>query len=571
MNRIVRVGLVLALSACGRDEEPETYAVANDPFCLEVMPRVEAYLARAEAEHPTPDYERYGGRVVAGAIGELRDGLMVLTTTDHGSTQHQQFVALMPLIEYDEALQPKPYLAESWEVDDALTEITFHLRQGVFWHDGEPTTARDVAFTYVRATDPETLFPNAAYWSHYVPGPEGVEVVDDHTVKVRMRPHAEFMDPWRTLAILPEHLLGDVPPAALREHPYGSRCPVGNGPFVFREHRDQDRWVFTANPAFPTALGGRPYLDSYVYRIVPDESTLLNELLAGSVDVFVAPRPDQARQILEAEDLRLLHAPFRDFIFAGWNARRPQLADARVRRALTLGTDRQQIVDALLEGYGRVANSTLLPAHWAYDSLQASALPYDPAAARALLEEAGWSDADADGVRERADGTRLAVTLLYNQGNQARKRIAEIMQMQLREIGVEATPQVLEWGALIDKISNPEQRDFDGVVLAWVGEFRVDDTGLFHTAHVDGPNAYSGTRNRELDRLLDTLGVVADRSVARPLWARYEQVLAQEQPYTFLYFRDRLMGVRNAVQGMVLDARGEWVNVKDWWVEAPEG
>jgi peptide/nickel transport system substrate-binding protein len=571
MKRVVSLGFALALSACGGEGEPEVYTVASDPFCQEVMPRVEAFLARARAEHPTPDYERYGGRVVAAAIGELRDGMMVLTTTDHGSTQHQQFVNLMPLIDYDEDLQPRPYLAESWEVDDSLTELTFHLRHDVLWHDGEPTTARDVAFTYLRATDPETLFPNAAYWAHYVPGEEGVEVVDEYTVKVRMRPHAEYMDPWRTLAILPEHLLGDVPPAALREHPYGSRCPVGNGPFVFREHRDQDRWVFTANPAFPAALGGRPYLDTYVYRIVPDESTLLNELLAGSVDVFVAPRPDQARQIQETEGLRLLHAPFRDFIFAGWNARRPQLADPRVRRALTMGTDRQAIVDALLEGYGRVANSTLLPAHWAYDSLQASALPYDPAAARALLEEAGWSDRDGDGIRERGDGTRLALTLLYNQGNQARKRIAEIMQIQLRDIGVEVTPQVLEWGALIDKISNPQQRDFDGVVLAWVGEFRVDDTGLFHSAHVDGPNAYSGTRNPELDRLLDTLGVVADRDVARPLWARYEQVLAQEQPYTFLYFRDRLMGVRNEVHDMALDARGEWVNVKDWWVERAGG
>ena len=150
---------------------------------------------------------------------------------------------------------------------------------------------------------------------------------------------------------------------------------------------------------------------------------------------------------------------------------------------------------------------------------------------------------------------------------QARKRIAEIMQIQLRDIGVEVTPQVLEFGALVDRISSVDSRDFDGVVLAWVGDFRVDDTGLFHSAHVDGPNAYSGTRNSELDRLLDTLGLVADREAARPLWSRYEQVLAQEQPYTFLYFRDRLMGVRRRVQGMALDARGEWVNVKDWWVD----
>lgn len=560
-----KAGIALAALVAACADRGEVYTVAADPFCQEVMPRVEAFVERTSAERPAPDDERYGGRAVVATIGELRDGMMVLTTSDHGSTQHQQFVNLMPLLEYDADFQPRPYLAESWEVSEDLTEITFRIRRDVLWHDGEPTTARDVAFTYLRATDPRTLFPNAAYWAHYVPGEDGVEVIDDHTVKVRMRPHAEFLDPWRTLAILPEHLLGGVPPEELAKHPYGTRCPVGNGPFVFREHREQDRWVFTANPAFPLDLGGRPYLDTYVYRIVPDQSTLLNELLAGSVDVYVAPRPDQAKQIEAAEGVRLIRAPFRDFVFAGWNARRPQLADARVRRAITMALDREQIVGALLEGYGRVANSTLIPVHWAYDPTQPHALPFDPEGARALLEEAGWVDRDADGVREGPDGTRLAITLLYNQGNQARKRLAEVLQVELRKVGIDATPQVLEWGALIDRISNPAERDFDGVVLAWVGEFRVDDTGLFHSDHVDGPNAYSGTRNPELDQLLDTLGLIADRDAARPVWARYEEVLAQEQPYTFFYFLDRLMGVGDGVRDVAVDARGEWVNVRDWW------
>lgn len=558
----------LGAAGCGAGAGGDAFAVANDPFCREVMPRVEAFLRQAAEELGPLEDERYGGRVVAATIGELRDGMMSLTTSDHGSTQHQQFVNLMPLVELDEAFEPRPYLAESWEINQEVTELTFRLRRDVRWHDGTPTTARDVAFTYVRATDPRTLFPNLASWTHYVPGEEGVEVLDDHTVRIRLRPHAEVLDPWRTLAILPAHLLGEVPPEALREHPYASRCPVGNGPFVFREHRDQDRWVFTANPAFPRALGGRPFLDTYVYRIVPDQSTLLNELLAGSVDVYVAPRPDQAEQIENAEGVRLVRGAFRDFVFVGWNARRPQLADARVRRAITMGIDREQIVTALLGGFGRVANSTLLPWHWAYDPDQTWALSHDVAAARALLDEAGWRDRDGDGVRENADGVRLSIGLLYNQGNQARKRVAEILQVQLREVGIEATPTVLEWGALVDRISNPASRDFDGVVLAWVGEFKVDDTALFHSAYVDGPNAYSGTRNPELDHLLDTLGLMADREAAKPVWARYQQVLAAEQPYTFFYSMDRLMGVRDRVQGLAVDPRGEWVTVRDWWAPA---
>jgi peptide/nickel transport system substrate-binding protein len=232
-----------------------------------------------------------------------------------------------------------------------------------------------------------------------------------------------------------------------------------------------------------------------------------------------------------------------------------------------MATDRQQIVDALLLGYGTVANSTLLPLHWAYDPDQPSALRYDPAGARALLDEAGWKDRDGDGVRDNADGLRLSISIVYNQGNEARRRIAEIMQVQLREVGIEVRPEVMEWAALIQRISEPDPRDFDGVVMAWVGEFRVDDTGLFHSSQVDGPFAYSGTRNPELDRLMDTLALIQDHDEARPLWARYERVLQDEQAYTFFYFTDRLMGVRDRVRGLRLDPRGEWVNVKDWWLD----
>lgn len=179
MKRIVGLALSLALVGCGGDEGRDAGgASAYDNFCAEVAPKVAAYLERAAAEHPTPDDPRYGGTLVVGAIGEITDGMMSLTTGDHSSTQHQMFVNLMTLIDYDEAFQPHPSLAEAWEVNDAGTEITFHLRHDVFWHDGEPTTARDVAFTYLRATDPRTIFPNASYWANYVQGADGVEVVE---------------------------------------------------------------------------------------------------------------------------------------------------------------------------------------------------------------------------------------------------------------------------------------------------------------------------------------------------------------------------------------------------------
>ena len=563
-----RLGVLIvaasALTGCG-ESSASARPIPDVAFCQEVLPRVDAYVAAAREANPMPDDPRYGGTAVAAGIGELADGMNAAVSAHYEGTQHQLFVNLMTLIDYDENAEPRPYLAESWEVSEDDTSVTFRIRQDVFWHDGEQTDAHDVAFTYRTVTNPETAFPNAAFWNHYVPGEEGVEVIDDFTVRIRMEPHSEFLDPFRAVAILPEHLLGDVPPSELKQHPYGSVCPVGNGPFVFWSHRAQDRWVFEANPGFSPSLGGRPFLDRYIWRVVPEQTTLLAELSTGSIDVYIQPNPDQAQRIIDEPGAELVRFIGRTYVFVGWNGRQPQLADARVRRALTMGTDRQSIVDAIQQGYGTVANGSVPPFHWAFDA-GTPGLDYDPAAAAALLEEAGWVDRDGDGIRENADGLPLSFTIKYNQGNQQRQDVAEIMQAQLGEIGVDARPQVVEFTTLISQLTSAE-RDFDGVVMGWSVEFKLDDTDLFHSDRIDQPYAWSGTDNPEIDRLLEELGRAMDRAEAREVWAEYQQVLVQEQPYTFFYFPDRISGVSTRLEGVEMDARGEWLNVREWYLD----
>jgi len=563
MKKTALSAMAAVLAACGGSER----AVSNDPFCQAVLPMVDAYLERVRSENPTPDDDRYGGTIVVGGYGEISDGMNAAVSGDNTATQHQNFVNLMTLIDYDERFEPRPYLAESWEMSPDSLEITFHIRRDVFWHDGQQTDAHDVAFTWDVVTDPLTAFPNAAFWDHWVHGPEGVEVVDDFTVRLHLtRIHADFLDPWRQTAILPEHLLGDVPRDSLRQHPFGTQCPVGNGPFVFNEHRTNERWVFDANPAFPASLGGRPFVDRYIYRIVPDQTTLLTELLTENVDVYISVIPDHAQSVLDDPALELKRFMQRQYIFVGWNSRRPQLADARVRRALTMGTDRESIVRSVVRGYGTVAHTGVPPFHWAFDPNAVEPLPYDPEAARALLDEAGWRDRDGDGVRESADGTRLSFVIKYNT-NQTRQQVAEIMQSQLAQIGVEAQPQVVEYTTLMSQIQTPSLRDFDAIVLGWSADFKLDDTDLFHSERIDRPYAFSGTRNPEMDRLLEAISNTADREQAKELWTEYQAVLVAEQPYTFVYFPDRLDGVNRRVRNVVMDTRGDWVNVKDWYLD----
>ncbi len=564
LSRLVGAGVALAVTAgCGGDAG-ERALQALPEFCREVLPRVEAHLAGV----PEPTGERYGGTAVVGGSGALAGGMNALVSTDYVANQHQVFIHLMTLLRFDEELRPEPWLARSWEVDGDGTGVVFHLRDDVRWHDGTPTTAHDVAFTYLRATDPRTGFPNAAFWAHYLPGEEGVEVVDDHTVRFRMRPHADALDPWRSTSILPVHLLGEVPPETLREHPFGTRCPVGNGPFVFVDHGADGSWTFRRNPDFPGALGGAPYLERYVYRPIPEQTTLLTELLTGDLDVYVAPPPDQAPRILAAEGVELRDYPFRGYVFVGWNTRRPYLADARVRRALTLGTDRSQVVQAVLQGYGEVANAGVPPFHWAFHEGIRDALAHDPAAAGALLDEAGWRERGGDGIRRNAAGERLELSILYHPGSLQREGIAQFMQAQLREIGVELRQEVLEWGTLVSRITNPATREFDGVVMSWATEFRVDDTDLFHSRGADAPFGWSGLRDERLDLLLDTLPVVVDRGEALPLWHEYQERLVELQPFTYFYFPRRLAGVNRRLQGVVTDVRGDLVNVPGWWIPA---
>jgi peptide/nickel transport system substrate-binding protein len=556
--------VALSIIACVGESGDGPGAGLGDTFCGPAMARVDSFMATFAGEEPTGG--RYGGMVVVGTVADMH-GMSPRAAGDVGSAQHQQFVNLMTLIEADESFDPMPYLATSWEVSEDRTELTFRLREDVYWHDGELTTAQDVAFTYLTVINPASEYPNPGFFQHYLPGEEGVEVVDSFTVKFHFQPHADILESWRGLAILPHHLLGDVPTEELSTHPYGAVCPVGNGPFRFVSRAPGESWTFQANPAFPEALGGRPYLDRYVYRVIPTQTTLLAELITKGVDVYVQMLPNHAATAREETGLTVLSFPYPAIFFVAWNSRVPELSDVRVRRALTLGTNRRQIIEGVQGGEAVLLNSGVPPVHWAFDPSLGDSLPYDPEQARSLLEAAGWVDRDEDGIRENLDGEPLEIELIYNQ-NRERQQVGEIMRVQLRDIGVELRPRVMEFGAYMSQITS-EERDFEGAFVTFETGFRLDDRDLFHSDAVDGLWAFAGIMDPELDRYLDTLQLIPDRVEALPVWRAYQNRLLQLQPYTFLYSALRRDGVNERLQDVVMDPRGDWATIRQWWI-APQ-
>ncbi|MGD2071282.1 MAG: ABC transporter substrate-binding protein [Gemmatimonadota bacterium] len=567
------LGICVALlaAACGGGEPDDARggvagaAGVEGDFCDVVTQRVDSFTTAA-AEGWSPPSERYGGTVVVSGSEEL-PGMNALVSSDYTAAQFQQFVNLMTLVRYDEELRPVPWLAERFELADDSMSITFHLRDDVYWHDGVRTTADDVAFTFDRMTDTAVAFPNRSFWDPYVKGPDGVEVTDAFTVTFRFeRRHAQPLDAWRAAPIMPKHLLEDVPAAQLAQHPYDERCPVGNGPFVFEEHRPGESWTFRANPAFPEALGGRPYLDRLVYRVIGEPTTALAELASGRTHVWHQAPAELAGEIAAAEGVELRAHRHREYVFVAWNSRRETLADRRVRMALALATDREALVGAILGGHGRVAQTTVYPSHWLYDPSVEAAVPYAPDRARALLAEAGWRDRDGDGVRENPDGLPLSLEVKFNAGSSQRRRVAELLQAQLARVGVEVEPRPMEYNTLVAQVTR--SREFDGFVIGFMNEFKMDDRVLFHSESFDEPYGFSGTRNPALDTLMDTLPFVMDPEAARGLWARYQRELIEEQPFLFLWFKDQLTGVSEDLEGAVMDIRGEFVTVGDWWLRS---
>ncbi len=566
-TRYWMLALSVLVSACGGADQERSVAEessqASDAFCQSALAAVETFMAASAGQRMTG--EKYGGTVVVGSNSEIAGGMGALTSVDQVANQHHKFVNLMSLIRYDADLGPVPYLAERWELSEDATELIFHIRRDVFWHDGTPTTAYDVEFTIRRAMDDETAYPNGSFWTSY--DKESVELIDSFTVKVDLQPHNEIMDTWRSLAILPVHLLGDVPSAELAQHPYNTQCPVGNGPFVFDEHVASDRWEFVANPVFPDGVGGQPFLDRYIYRVAPEQTTLLSELLTGGIDVYVAPLAEQVAQIQAAEHLELRNYSFRQSLSIAWNGRLPKLSDRRVRRAITMATNRAEMLEVLRFGMGTVANTTVPPSHWGYDPEMASVLPYDPAGARALLAEAGWEDRDGDGVVENAEGERFTLILKTNP-HQEREDIAEVMQAQLGAVGIEMSIEVLDFSTIGQQITSKE-RDFEGVFLGFIVEFRIDDSDLFLSDRSDAPYAFAGLNDPVLDETLRKIPITVNRDEAIPLLHEYQRKLVDAQPFTMLFYPDRLQGVNRRVRGAVMDIRGGWVNLSDWWI-APD-
>lgn len=500
-----------------------------------------------------------GGTVVVGVRTDF-GGFNPITNNDYYTDEVIKYALFTPLVRYDTDLEVEPHLAESWDLEGD-TAVIFKLRQDVKWHDGQPVTAEDVKFTFDLAKDRTTA---SLIGSAYLPEVESATVIDPWTIRFDfVRPHAQALeDFW--WAPVPKHLLEGVNPAEMRSAGF-NRSPVGSGPFRFVEWRANERVVLERNPDFPESLGGPPYLDRVVFRIIPEPATMLTELVTGGIQVDLPVEPTQVTDIEGARDVELFAFPSRTVYYLGWNNRRAPFDDPVVRRALAHAIDRDEIIAGLLHGYGTPATSPIPPLSPFNPDVEP--LAFDTARAGELLGQAGWSGRNAAGFRTDAAGRPLSFQLLVSD-NPLNRAVAEVIQAQLRRVGVDARIQVLEFQTLL---TQHRGRDFDAVFHNWVlDNFQVASapSALFHSrwAATPGSANRSSYANPRADALLEAGAAATDPDEARRVWRDFVELIQEDQPITFVFWKDELAAARTQLQGVTMDPRGKLVSIAEWWL-----
>ncbi len=431
--------------------------------------------------------------------------------------------------------------------------VLFQLRKGVLFHDGHEFDSRDVQFTYEVITVPENLSPR-------VPDFEPVKAVKPlgrYAVKIIYKRLFEpGFQSWG-MGILPEHLLNrqrlseeairlgrDPNNFSVRDSGF-NRAPIGTGPFRFSEWKT-DQYIRLTR--FEDYWEGAPNLHQYLFRIIPDPLTAELTFYAGTSDAYGA-QPHQVERLKDDPRFQSFSRLGLGYSYIGYNMRRPIFQDVRVRRALGMAINVQEIIDYVL--YGQAERTTgPYPKQTDFYNPAVKPFPYDPEGALRLLAEAGWTR-NADGWLEK-DGQPLAFTLITNAGNEIRKAVMVVAQNAWRRLGIRVETLSMEWAVFINE--RVDKGDFDALILGWAMGLDADLYQIFHSSQTGHFQLnFVGYKNPKSDALMVRIRQEYNHERQVAMARDLHRLIAQDQPYTFLFVRKSVMLLDRKVVRMVRD------------------
>ncbi len=461
---------------------------------------------------------------------------------EHGEINLLLFDGLMGHNEKNEVV---PALAESYDLDQDTNTYTFHLRDGVKWHDGEPFTADDVKFTIEAIMDPDNESEIACNYEDV----ENIEVIDDHTVAFRLaNPNVAFLE-YMTIGILPAHLLEGKD---MQTDEY-FRAPVGTGPYKFVSWDEGQSISLAKNEEY---WNGAPNIDNIIFKIVVDDNAKALQLQSGELNLSQVT-PKDAASFEGEEGFTVHHMMTSDYRGIMYNFNNPLWQENKeLIHAFNCAVDRDTMVESVLLGEGIPAYGPL--ARNEYNDEKAVQESYDPEKAKKIIEENGWTLGD-DGIYEK-DGKKLSFTINCKEGDQVRADLAAIACQNLNDIGVDASYEV------------KSEIDWDGqeaFLIGWGSPFDADD----HTYKVFGTdkgNNYSAYSDKKVDKALTKARQTDDTKQRQKYYSDFQKAMVEDPAYTFFCYVDVNYVTNLPLEGITDDTVlghhgvGIFWNVKDW-------
>ncbi|MDO4357682.1 MAG: ABC transporter substrate-binding protein [Clostridia bacterium] len=496
-----------------------------------------------------------------------------------------------PLFYLDESASEESYLprlAESWDVSEDGLSYTFHLVEGVKWHDGEPFTAEDVAFTFISQCDARMASVNyVSTFSKIVGAPEyyaytdalnngeadgmdpvesveGIQVVDDYTISVTLsETYAPFMSALSGACIFPKHIWESTPIGEWRTSEL-LKTPVGTGAYKFVKY-EQDQYVeFTANEDY---FLGAPKIKTFIYKIV-NQDTAQVELINGDLDIvsMISNPTEEVMNTYADNGMNVVEFADSGYQYMPFNTQLEKLADPRIRQGITMAINRQGIVDSLLNGHGDIMNAPMYRGSWGYpDDL--NTYDYDPEAAKALLAEAGVEDTNGDGKLD-FNGEQYTLELLCPTGNKVREQTAVVVQQCLAQIGIDVTVNTMEFNTMLERAVYDD--DFEIFLLGL--SVSLDPSSVYtcfssENQFVDGTNNVSRWALPELDELMKQGTQTVDAAERKEIYNQIAHILNENLPECWLNSPTEIRAARPELKNYELSNGCEFLNVQNWYFE----
>ena len=433
-------------------------------------------------------------------------------------------------------------LAESFYFEDDKTLI-FKLKKGVLWHDGEIFSAKDVFFTYKTITSPKIVSPYSSAFRFV----REVEVVDDYTIKViYKKPYFKALETWM-MGILPQHILKDE--KNIMNSKFNTN-PIGTGAYRLKQLEFSKNIILQA---FDKYFEGKAKIDEIMFHVVADPMTRFLMLKSGKLDIG-SIEPMAFERQLDAgffKKFNIYEKISMSYTYLGLNLREDKFKNPKVREALSLAIDREELVKILFFNHAKVCIGPFLPSSIAFNK-DVKAPKQDIKKAKKLLKDAGYDELHP-----------FEFEIVTSNSSSIRPYAAQILQYQLKKVGVKVKLRVMEWQAFLNMVVFPHK--FDAVLLGW-GLSPTPDPYMFWHSDNDKKGGFNlvGYKNKEMDKMIEESQSIIDRKRLSSIWKKMFKIIVDDNPYLFLYIPNSITAVNKSIKNVQNSPSGIWYNYIEW-------